>query len=174
MVALVHCRLHCSLFSPNSLSFHLPPAVVEFVPVNAATRLLTSKRGRESNRGEKAKLKESTFWYSLLVFGFRLHNRCRSKKPLFYQGLRTRSKMSFFRFDFPLSQFEPPTNSTPEFKHNFGTHYYCIIIPALCSSISSMSSKPRSSCLMNSKSSTISIWKESKCSALQFKLTPFS
>jgi len=51
---------------------------------------------------------------------------------------------------------------------------YCIIIPALGSLISSISSKPRSSCFINSKFSTISIWKESKCSVLQFSLTPFS
>lgn len=39
IVAYLHFRLICSLFSPSSLSLLLPPASVRFTPVNAATRL---------------------------------------------------------------------------------------------------------------------------------------
>ena len=40
-------------------------------------------------------VEKSTCFLQVLFSGFRLHNRCRSKKPLFYQGLRIRLKMPF-------------------------------------------------------------------------------
>ena len=73
MVALLHCRLHYSLFSPNSLSFHLSPAAVEFVPVNAATRLLirvavvrVKQRGKAQNKREYQKVLSFILWLPLL------------------------------------------------------------------------------------------------------------
>ena len=67
-----------------------------------------------NNRNPKPSPSGNNFGF--LSFSFRLHNRCRSKKTLFYQGLRTRSKLPIFRLDFSKLQSEPPTNTTPTFS----------------------------------------------------------
>ena len=83
----------CRPLHSSTPFLYRPQDAVGLDSVNAATRLLTSVAVSESLTEGINKNKKEYHLVLFFIFGFHVHNRCRSKKPYFIRLFKVSSNM---------------------------------------------------------------------------------